>query len=325
MTHLAVINVLVTSISGKVPLLKALRKALGRIAVNGKIVGGDLDDKCIGRYFVNTFWKMPRLKDLEVEQLVDYCKQNWITAIIPTRDGELPYFAKNRERLERENITAMISPLSGVQACFDKLAFYENLQNQLEIQAIPTAVNINSLTASSYVMKERYGAGAQKMAIGVSKEEAVKHAMSLDSPVFQPYIAGREFCIDVYITRNGQPKGAVTRSRDVVINGESQVTTTVRQPELEKACFTVAAALDLQGHLVFQALQDADNRFHLIECNCRFGGASTLSVAAGLDSFYWFLLESQGEDISRYPFARSPKELRQIRHAEDLVIHDPGF
>jgi carbamoyl-phosphate synthase large subunit len=56
---------------------------------------------------------------------------------------------------------------------------------------------------------------------------------------------------------------------------------------------------------------------HLLECNCRFGGASTLSIAAGLDSFYWFLRECLNEDLSDLPFLNYRRGLRQIRYAED--------
>jgi carbamoyl-phosphate synthase large subunit len=78
--------------------------------------------------------------------------------------------------------------------------------------------------------------------------------------------------------------------------------------------------LGIYGHAVFQLIQSSTGGLHVIECNARFGGASTLSIAAGLDSFYWFLLEACGDSLSQYPFARCRRELRQIRFARDLVI-----
>jgi len=44
-----------------------------------------------------------------------------------------------------------------------------------------------------------------------------------------------------------------------------------------------------------------------------------LSLAYGLDSLYWFLLESQGESLRDYPFVRSGKDKRLIRYAEDRI------
>ena len=76
----------------------------------------------------------------------------------------------------------------------------------------------------------------------------------------------------------------------------------------------------IYGHCVWQVLEDAVGGLHIIECNCRYGGASNLSLKAGLDSFYWFLLEAQGVDVSDYPFFRSRQDLQQVRFAQDTYV-----
>ncbi len=317
------INLLVISVSRKVPLLRELRKALDKLSENGRIFGGDSDGRCIGRHFADEFWEMPLISDLKTDSLVDFCRKNRISAIIPTRDGELLYFAERRDELRKNGISVMISNPDGVRACVDKLAFYENLKAP-DFRVIPTAAEISRIEADAYVAKERYGAGSRNIALDVSEEDARRHAQKLKEAIFQPYVRGREYSVDIYITEKGDPKGAVVRSRDLIGRGESQVTTTARNEALEQACFAIANALELRGHLLFQAIVDEKDEFHFVECNCRFGGASSLSVAAGLDTFYWFLLESQGADISEYPFLRTQKELRQIRYAGDMIIcaHD---
>ena len=317
------INLLVISVSRKVPLLRELRKALDKLSENGRIFGGDSDGRCIGRHFADEFWEMPLISDLKTDSLVDFCRKNRISAIIPTRDGELLYFAERRDELRKNGISVMISNPDGVRACVDKLAFYENLKAP-DFRVIPTAAEISRIEADAYVAKERYGAGSRNIALDISEEDARRHAQKLKEAIFQPYVRGREYSVDIYITEKGDPKGAVVRSRDLIGRGESQVTTTARNEALEQACFAIANALELRGHLLFQAIVDEKDEFHFVECNCRFGGASSLSVAAGLDTFYWFLLESQGADISEYPFLRTQKELRQIRYAGDMIIcaHD---
>jgi carbamoyl-phosphate synthase large subunit len=66
-----------------------------------------------------------------------------------------------------------------------------------------------------------------------------------------------------------------------------------------------------------------DEGLQIIECNTRFGGASTASIAAGLDSFYWSLLESSGADVSQAPFLRIPGEVRQVRAPTDTYVYGP--
>ena len=105
----------------------------------------------------------------------------------------------------------------------------------------------------------------------------------------------------------------------MVVNGESQVTTTFRDESLESLCAEMARGLQLRGHAMFQIIIDETSKPRVIECNCRFGGASTLGVEAGLDSFYWFLLESMGS-VSDQPVALADMPLRQIRYAADKVV-----
>jgi carbamoyl-phosphate synthase large subunit len=312
-------HALVTSASKKIPLLRELRKALNKACSNGKIFGGDIDPECLARFFVDDFWLMPKIPELTIDTLIDYCREKAIKLIIPSRDGELLYFAKHQAELEAAGISVMISSMKGVKTCLDKLTFYEILNRRYHFPVIPATNQIDDLQAASFVVKERFGAGAKRMALNVSKEDAIKHSQRLEQPIFQPFVAGREYSVDAYLTRKGIPKGAIVRSRDLVIDGESQVTTTIKNEPLEQLCLNMAQTLKLAGHCVFQVIEDPNGSFHVVECNCRFGGASSLSVAAGLDSFYWALLEALEEDIAAYPFFRIRNELRQIRHAEDRI------
>lgn len=312
-------NTLVTSVAAKVPLVKALRNAYERLGNEGKIVGADANPGCVAMYFVDSFWSMPRLDDLTVEELIHFCQVEKIRCIIPTRDGELLYFAEHKDRLNAVGIEVMISNRKAVETCLDKLLFYTNL-GLLGFPVIETTDNINGLNSELFVVKERYGAGSCSIGLGLDREEAIKHAQQLSRPIFQPFVQGEEYSLDVYVDNNGRTKGVIVRRRELVVHGESQITITVKMPELEELGAKLAEKLSLYGHVVMQVLVDADGRFHVIECNSRFGGASTLSVAAGLDTFYWFLLESQGADLNGYPFFRSANEKRQIRYAEDRIL-----
>lgn len=312
-------NVLVTSISKKVPLIKAVKKAVKRCYKKGKVIGGDCSNNIIGRYFVDDFWLMPQTEQLDTESLINYCKQNKVKAIIPTRDGELPFFAANANILNENGISIMISSYSTVQRCLDKLLFFEVLNN-INYPVIPTVANIEELSCESYVVKERYGAGSQNIALNYLKQDAIKHASLLDSPIFQPFINGREVSVDLYVGKDGMCKGVVARTRELVVNGESQITRTIRNEKLEIMCIKIAEHLGIYGHAIFQVLIDDQDNYHIIECNNRFGGASSLGLTAGLDSFYWFLLESNGYSIGPELFIRSTEEKTQVRYAEDLIF-----
>lgn len=310
-------NVLVTSISKKIPMLKAVKKAIEKMG-NGRLFGGDMNPDCIGKHFVDVFWLMPRAEMENLPEITTYLKANNIIAVIPSRDGELSFWAKAKELLEKEGISVMVSNENTVNVCIDKLYFYKELQSK-GIAAIPTFTAPDDDSVSTWVVKEQFGAGSESLGLNLSKEKALEHAKTLKKPIFQPFIAGKEYSIDVYVGKDSRTKSAVVRSRDLIVNGESQITTTQDHRVLEETCASAAEQIQSYGHLVFQAIVN-DEGVHIIECNSRFGGASTLSIAAGLDSFYWFLLEANGENLSQYPVFRCSRQLKQIRYPSDIVI-----
>jgi len=306
-------NILITSISKKVPMIRSVVKGVKKINGAIKIIGGDSNDLCIGKYFVDQFWKMPQLNELSFKNLIDYCKENKIGLIIPTRDGELNYFSSIKDDLLKENIFVMVSDKENILLCLDKLQF-----SQLKkINAIPSSENVNEISSNRYVVKERFGAGSHNIGINLNKNNAISFAEKLNNPIYQPFIIGYEISVDAYISRKGTVKGLIMRRRDNVINGESIITTSFHDKNMEKEFNRILSYLNLYGHVILQAIISDKGEVFIIECNPRFGGASTLSIYAGLDSFYWAYLESMKAPIENYPYVRCKKEIKQVRYPND--------
>ncbi len=312
-------NVLISSVSQKVPLIQAVKNASSKLGNKGKVWGADASAECIGKYFTEEFWQMPRLNNLKPEELIEFCKKNNIKAIIPTRDGELEYFAKHKEEFSKNSIECMVSCPKAITICLDKLLFFEEL-NKYNLPAIRTSLSSKDIEGELLVVKERFGAGSKSLGLKLNRMQAIEHSKTLTNPIFQPYIEGQEYSIDVYVTAKKEVKGCIVRTRDVVVDGESQITTTQNMPDLEKLCSDVAIKLSLYGHCVFQVIKASNGSYYIVECNSRFGGASTLSIEAGLDSFFWFLLESVKNEISSYLFFKSPVQKKQIRYKSDCYL-----
>lgn len=310
-------NVLVTSTAKKVPLVRAVRHAMDMLGRDGLLYGGDTDPKAISRYFVDRFWKMPKTRDEYFKTFFSYLKKENISVVIPTRDGELAFWSRHRRECERAGITVMVSKPSAIKTTLDKLLFYA-WSHARGFPAIKTSRRIEDIISPRYVVKEQFGAGSLSLGLNLTKHEAIKHARKLEHPIFQPFVSGTEYSVDVYTDKRGNAHGAVVRERTTVVDGESQVTTVVKNEKIARICSAMAEKLELWGHSVFQVFQDARGKIHIIECNARIGGASMASIAAGLDSYYLFLLEAGGQDISRYQFV--PRPLIMVRHKEDLIL-----
>ncbi len=312
-------SVLITSISKKMPLIDAVRNATNKLGQFQFIYGCDSNELCIGQYGVDEFWHSPLLSKMTAEDVISYCQEHKITALIPTRDADLEFYARHLPLFHQQGIRPMVSSLETIEMCLDKKKFADVLLKE-RFPAIPTFLSLDEVQSSLYVVKERRGAASEHIGLQLSREDALEHSRMLKEPIFQPFINGIEWSVDVYRSFEGRVKGCVARQRNYVVNGESQVTTTVHYPALEHLCQEMADKLNIQGHAIFQLIENGNGHFHVIECNPRFGGASTASIAVGLDSFFWFLAECLGLSLQDYPFMRRKGEIRQIRFVTDRVL-----
>jgi carbamoyl-phosphate synthase large subunit len=317
-------NILITSASKKIGLLKAVKVAAKKISDKILVYTGDLNNSSISKYFADGFYEMPKTVDSNKDDILLWCKKNKINAIIPTRDGELLFWSSWKNELFAHGINVMVSDYESVNRCFDKLIFFEKSTND-GLPIINTSLNIEKIKSESFVVKERFGAGSLSIAINVDKDSAKAHAYTLENPIFQPYVSGKEISVDAYISKTKKVKGIITRYRELIENGESVITKTFFDEGLNIILVPIVEKLNLYGHVILQLIVDESNSINIIECNCRFGGASTLSIKAGLDSFYWFLNEANGINIDSHPFQLKKQSITQIRFPEDIYIYDNSF
>ena len=311
---------LVTSASRKLPLLRAIRGQLDSVGGPDAVlvVAADADPTALAAYAWPDFWAMPRIDSAPERVLAEVVGQGF-DVLVPTSDADVAFYADHRDVLAARGVQAMVAGPAAVRACSDKVAFAATLLDA-GLPAIPTSLDPFDplLGAAGRVVKERRGAGAIGTALDVDAETAAALAEALAEPCFQPFVPGPELSIDAYRTRDGRLLGLVARTRDLVIGGESAVSTTVDSSPYADLVRDVLACLDVSGHALVQVIASPAGAV-VVECNARLGGASTLSLAAGLRSLAWFALEARGEDPAVLPFEPHDGPLRLVRTAQDVI------
>jgi len=318
------LKVLVSSAAGKVPLVRAMQAAVKQLDPTGLVVAGDLDVQSLTALVADSFWVMPPTRDDALEDLISGLHEQQINMVLPTRDGELMFWSRHAERLRAEGVHVVVSESEPLRRCLDKLDFFI-FGDAKGLPFIPTSDRIANIRGDRFVVKDRFGAGSRAIGINLDRTQAIAHAATLEHPIFQPFVPGMEFSVDAWVDSGHRVKGLVVRRRDKVVNGESQITTTFSNEALQAQVKKVIEALELRGPVVLQIIQDESSAMHVIECNARFGGASTTGIAAGVNSFYWSILEAQGTSVDDYPFLRITGEIRQVRFPSDIYIHDSHF
>lgn len=306
-------NILVTSASHKIPLIKSLTTAAKKVNDNLSVIAGDINNQVLSKFYSDNFWLMPELIDKNIESILNACFEMKIGLILPTRDGELIFWSSNRERFSKEGIEIIISSQEAIKICLDKQLFYEfGKDNNFPFVFSSESIDIFDST-NKLVVKEKYGSGSESIGINLDINEAKKHATFLSNPIFQPFIKGLEFSADAWLDKKNKVKAVVLRKRELIVNGEAAITETFQNKAVENVVVKVLEKLKLKGPIVLQGIINKNNEICIIECNARFGGASTCSIKAGLESLYWSILESIGHNLDDYPFEKASNQIRQIR------------
>ena len=318
------LKVLISSSAAKVPLVRAMQAAVRQIDPAGKVVAGDLNTQALSAHVADEFWTMPPTSDGSLNDIISGLRQRQISVVLPTRDGELMFWACHAKRLASEGVRVIVSETGPLQRCLDKLAF-ARFGTEHGLSFIPASDRLDDMHGDCLVVKERFGAGSRSIGLRLDRAAAAAHAQKLERPIFQPHVDGQEISVDAWLDRHHQVKGVILRVRNRVVNGESQVTTTFSDARLEAQATAILQSLQLSGPVVMQAMVAEDGGLQVIECNPRFGGASTAGIAAGLSSLHWSLLEATGADFATRAFFRIPGQVRQIRVPNDLYVTDPDL
>lgn len=288
--------ILFCSLSAKTALYREVNANVQLFSKKAKVIACDCDINCHAASEVEHFIVLPRLNELTDEALLKICHDNQITHILPTRDSELLFWAERKEMLKRHDIIAWVSDPSFIRHCDDKLIF-SKVWHDSEMKIIPAFESPLNPKINRWVAKARSGSGSRKVWLNLSKEDINKLPNRIsENLIFQPFIEGKEFTAEMWISQSRQCRGPLLRWRNKIVNGESHLTTIFQNKQWESLLRSVflhqPGAL---GHCLAQVIVDQDCKLHLIEINPRLGGASPLALHAGLNSIAWHLMEESGQ------------------------------
>jgi carbamoyl-phosphate synthase large subunit len=319
-------RILLTSIGRKIPMIHQLKADAHRFHPQAVVVGCDCDPQPLARGAVDVFLQVPPMEQWPAEAMLDWCRQEQITHILPSREGDLLALAPWRERFGAEGIHLMISPETTIQKVTDK-ALFAAFALEHGLPVIPTYVRETlpevpmGLRDRSWLIKPRQGAGGRGHRQFDTYHDLPRGEETKEL-VFQPVICGKEWTVDLYVDRTGTLQGCVSRQRQRIEEGEAKETVVRPHERLHELAKRLVAVFPFYGAALFQCIEDEEGHFWLLECNARFGGASTASVHAGLDSFFWFLSETQGRNLQSFYRPEPTLRLTQKRIPWDEVTYD---
>lgn len=315
--------ILLTSVSSKkIPWIQHIKDALNKLNISYNLLASNTENLKIVKLFVDKLILLPEIKDPNKKKISDILKKNKINYIYPLNEIEIIFWKKNQNYfLKKNNLKIIYLNSRNLKTCIDKFKFYKYcITNNIRTPFTSTSLN-NFKNEKKIIIKRKIGPskGFHKI-IRKNKFNTHKEVKIFNKNLYQEYIEGKEYSVDAWVYKNYKPKAIIIRTREFIEDGEARITILVKDAKLEKKLFNIIKKLKLRGHINLQFIKNK-NLIYIIECNHRFGGASTFSIMCGLDSFYWTLLSyfrNEGE-VKKIRFLRKNIK-RQVRVMHDLYI-----
>jgi len=285
-----VINVLITSAGRRVSLVKSFQETVKKFFnENSKIYTCDMNPHLSPACQISDgFLKVPRVTEKNyLKVLKDYCKENNISIIVPTIDTELHILANAKDEFLKNGIFIAVSSRQLCEIFYLKSStekFF--IENGFDTPRVIEDINKSNYPIFAKLNNSSCSIGAMK----VYTPEEAKMLSQDKNYIFQEFIDGKEYTVDVFIDKKGNVISIVPRLRIEVRAGEVSKAKTVKDRRIIDEVKRLCKCLDgAYGCLTIQLFK-SDSRIVFIEINPRFGGGYPLTYLSGTN-FAKYLIE----------------------------------
>ena len=317
------VNILFGSVGRRVELVRAFRHAYEALGLEGSLVATEIDTLAPALQLVDKGYLVPRLDDpAYIPELIEICKAEQIHLLFPLIDPEVPVLARARAELEAAGVRPAVLTDQHVAAVSDKWLTFELFDSI----GVPTPRSwlpdrLPDEIEFPVFIKPRSGSAA-KDTFRVDDARRLEFFLDyIEEPIVQEFLDGPEITSDVVCDMDGELLGVVSRKRLEVRSGEVAKGVTVRDPEIERHCVTIAKALDVVGPITAQCIVHGGHPY-FTEVNPRFAGGSPLAIAAGADFPTWILARAAGVPLDIPPLGTYTKGLFVTRFDDCFILDE---
>jgi len=290
-------NILITSVGRRVSLVRNFQEALKRFNPKAKVYTTDLEPHLSAACQISDgFLAVPRVNDKTYMNILkSYCLEKNISIVVPTIDTELHLLAKAKEEFWEVGIFIAVSSLNVCETFYLK----STTERFFVEYGFDTPRSIDNISYCDYPIFAKLNNSS--CSVGAKIVYTLEEAMVLrydKNYVFQEFIRGDEFTIDVFIDTKNEVIAIVPRQRLEVRAGEVSKALTVKDQKIIDEIKRLCACLEgAYGCITIQLFKSKD-RIVFIEINPRFGGGYPLSYHAGANFADYLIRDFMGEILS---------------------------
>jgi carbamoyl-phosphate synthase large subunit len=228
-------------------------------------------------------------------------------------------------------VIAVTDPLTIILSKLKKLGFNsckicsdENI-NKILLNKILTSKYLNTnkkiLTTSKkkgfpIIAKLNKGSASSSLFLLHSTKSKKEFEKKNKGYVFEKFINGLEYSVDLYIDQNSQCLGVVCRRRVEITGGESTKIVSEKNVKLEKLALQISDYFNIIGPANIQFIKKNDKYFFM-EINPRIAGGIMNTIASGLDIPDLMIKEILNKKFKKFKF-RKIKTIKYFKEHHEL-------
>jgi carbamoylphosphate synthase large subunit len=221
--------------------------------------------------------------------LVDLAVDERATLVVPTVSEELPVVARIRPVLRERCVAVAISDPAGADVANDKLLTAQALARAgvaapATLPGTVSGAEAARMLALPMLSKPRFGRGGRGVLVHRTLADLAR--VGADEVIWQAFLPGEEYDVNLYLERDGRVPAAVvlrkTGLKDGVVGNATGVER-VDRPDLAALAAAAARVLRLEGPLDVDVRIGLDGAPAVLEVNARLG-ANVLTAREVLDA-----------------------------------------
>ncbi len=277
------INFLITSAGRRVSLVKIFQNY-------GNVYTCDMNPFLSSACHVSDgYFEVPRVTDPKYMSIIlGICKEKNIKMIIPTIDTELSILSAAKRDFSNEEINIAVSDKNICDTFYYKTSTEEFFLSN----GFDTPKRVTDIANAKYPLFAKLNNSSSSIgALKVDSYQSAECLLKDSNYVFQEFVEGVEFTVDVFIDKRGGLVSVVPRQRIEVRAGEISKGKTVKDEiiinKVKELCQKLEGAY---GCITIQLFKNS-NDISFIEINPRFGGGYPLSYYAGADFAKYLVMD----------------------------------
>jgi carbamoyl-phosphate synthase large subunit len=292
-------------------------KSLKMVNYPVKIISSDTNPISAGFYLSDAHEVLPEVENQSyTTRLFEIISKHNIGILMPSSGYDIYNFSRNKGNLLDRGAVAVVSDEDVMEKCRDKMETFTFLSQKF---ASPyTTVDPNKIIEFPLIAKPRFGKGS-KGVMKIDNDDDLKYVQSKnDNLIFQEYLPGTEYTIDVLSDLEGEPIIAVPRIRLQTKAGISTIGKIVKDDSISETCKSIAKYLKIIGPCCIQMKETKDGILKVVEVNPRLGGGTIFTALAGANFPSMILDMVNGKKVEPPVIS----EITVVRYFEEIVVEN---